>query len=67
MVNSGLDARTFRYELAVGLLCGSNPSVEIAELSSKVLDWCDQEPFIAYLYSNYVEKVCKIYHKEPKL
>ena len=67
VVNSGLDARTHRYEIAVGLMCGSQPSIEVAEIGVKVLDWADEEPLIAYIYTLFLERVCKVFSKEERV
>ena len=32
--------------------------MEVAEIAIKVLDWTDAEPFIAFLYIVYIEKLC---------
>ena len=65
--NSGLDARTHRYEIAVGLICGSQPSVEVAEIGVRVLDWADEEPLIAYLFILFLERVCTISSSEERV
>ena len=65
--NSGLDARTHRYEIAVGLIFGSQPGIEVAEIGVKVLDWADEEPLIAYIYILFLERVCRIYSREERV
>lgn len=65
--NSGLDARTHRYEIAVGLIFGSQPGIEVAEIGVKVLDWADEEPLIAHIYILFFERVCKIYSREERV
>ncbi len=53
------NAQTYRYEVAAALLTGTQNNLEVAEIAIKVLDWTDAEPFIAFLYIAYIEKLCQ--------
>ena len=44
--------------MAASLLTGTKNNLEVAEIAIKVLDWTDTEPFIAYLYIIYIERIC---------
>lgn len=52
-----LGADGYRYEVAVALMSTEKRSFEVAEIALKVLDWNDNEPFIAYYLLLYIDRV----------